>query len=49
MKVTAEQYLKWRMGKLIQDAFPDKSPDEREVMISGTHPACFEMLYGGQE
>lgn len=36
----------WRFGrKIAQDAFPDMSPDERELLISGTHNECWDVLF----
>ena len=34
--VTQEQLDDWRGGKLIQDAMPNLSPDEREFLMTGT-------------
>lgn len=39
-------YEAWRGGVHVQDAFPDMTPDDRELLISGTHPACWKFLYG---
>lgn len=34
-------------GRLLaQQAFPDMSPDAREQIISGTHSACWDALFG---
>lgn len=33
-------------GVLIQHALPHWSRDDRELLISGTHPACYDMLAG---
>ena len=41
----AAKVLAWRGGMLIQDAFPDMSVDDREFLISGTCPACWEQLF----
>jgi hypothetical protein len=30
---------------LIQDVFPELNADEREFMISGTHPACWDEMF----
>lgn len=39
------RYLEWRLGhKLLQDALPDLSADEREKLISGLGPADFARL-----
>ena len=36
----------WREGARIQDALPTLTPDEREMLINGTHPDCFDELFG---
>lgn len=36
---------KYRNGALVQDAFPDLSLDDRELLISGTHPECWNNLF----
>jgi len=48
--VDAEAYGRWRLprsegGLLAQEAFPDLSPADREQLISGTHPECWEALF----
>lgn len=40
---------KWQEGELIQKAFPDMSMQDREILISGTHPACWEKLFPGED
>lgn len=35
-----------RAGYFIQDAWPEASPAEREVIQSGTHLECQPKLYG---
>ena len=39
----------WQGGELIQNAFPDMSMSERELLISGTHPACWDKLFPEEE
>jgi hypothetical protein len=39
----------WQGGELIQNAFPDMSMSDRELLISGTHPACWDKLFPGEE
>ena len=44
------RYLAWREGKvLIQDAFPDISPDAREFIMTGITPAEWESTFGGTD
>jgi hypothetical protein len=39
------RYLEWRLGhKMIQDALPDLSEDEREKLMTGLGPADFARL-----
>lgn len=47
--VSQEAALRWEAGALIQDAFPHLSPETREQMISGTHPACWAALFSPSE
>lgn len=35
----------WQAGEYVQTAFPDMSAEERELLISGTHPACWDTLF----
>ena len=36
-------------GELIQCAFPGLSVDQREQIISGTHPQCWDELFAEKE
>jgi hypothetical protein len=40
---------RWQEGEHIQDAFPDMSAGDREILISGTHAACWDKLFPGEE
>lgn len=40
-----EAVVKWEAGGLIQECFPSMSAAEREVLITGTHPACWNLLF----
>lgn len=35
----------WQAGTLAQVAFPEMSADKRELLISGTHPACWDAMF----
>lgn len=39
----------WQSGVLIQVAFPDMSASDREILITGTHPACWNKLFPEEE
>lgn len=56
--VDADRYERWQEGKRrgesaaisgIQVIFPDLTADEREVLISGTHPECWDRLFPPEE
>ena len=36
---------RWRKGVLAQDALPYLSRDEREQLVTGTHPDCWSGLF----
>lgn len=36
----------WRSGALIQDAFPNFTVDQREQMMTGYHPKCWNEIFG---
>lgn len=40
---------KWQAGEFVHVAFPAMSVDEREVLISGTHPGCWEAMFADIE
>lgn len=43
---TPEQYDAWQGGKLIQQAMPDVSPDDREFLMTGCDEAEWNTLFG---
>jgi hypothetical protein len=44
LTVTNEQIDAYRNGALIQDAFPNLDADERELLKTGIHTACWDRL-----
>jgi len=42
--VKGEQLDKWQSGTLIQDAFPLLSADERELLMTGICPECWNKM-----
>lgn len=39
-------FLKWYNREMFaQDAFPDLTAEERELIISGTHPECWNKIF----
>jgi hypothetical protein len=42
--VDAIGYLDWKAGTLIQDALPELSKADRELLMTGTHPECWDTM-----
>ncbi len=50
MRVPLEGYNMWTMDREpIVLSFPDMSVDDREMLISGTHPACWDRLFSDED
>ena len=45
--VPKEGFFNWQSGMLIQDAMPDVSADDRELLMSHLCSSCFDDLVGG--
>ena len=48
VEVNEDDYLDWQDGMLVQDAFPYLSADEREMLISGICPTCWDGMFGNE-
>jgi hypothetical protein len=49
LKLPAQKLMDWASGKLIQEVFPDMHPDVLELLITGTHPECWDAIFGDFE
>jgi adenine C2-methylase RlmN of 23S rRNA A2503 and tRNA A37 len=47
--ITEEQMFQWLHGKVIQEAMPNISADEREFIKTGLCPDYWEYLMGEEE
>lgn len=47
--MSATSVERWQKGSLIQEAAPSLTPGQREQLITGTHPLCWDMLFAGEE
>lgn len=45
--VSEGDYLRWQNGECAQNAFPYLSTNERELLISGICPTCWDRMFGG--
>lgn len=44
--VEKADYFSWVKGKSPQDAFPYLNADDREILISGICPSCWNEIFG---
>jgi len=49
LTVPIEGFIKWRSGVLIQQALPELSADDRELLISGVCGGCFDDMFKEEE
>lgn len=49
LSLNREQVEAWQKGMLIQEAFPELSKEEREVLKTGIHPKCWKELFPPEE
>lgn len=45
--VEQDKLNRWRGGELVQKVWPEKTADERELLMTGTHPECWDKMMGG--
>lgn len=43
--VSDNEYKQLSKGMALQDVFPDRDADFRELMISGTHAECWDIMF----
>ena len=53
LMVDEEKYREFKqtpkhLRRLIQDIFPEHSKEEREQLMTGVHPECFEEMFRGE-
>jgi hypothetical protein len=49
MQLDAEKVRQWREGAFIRDVFPGMTANDRELLQSGLHPKCWEILFPEDE
>jgi hypothetical protein len=47
--VTTEQLHDWSSGTMIQDAMPNLSDSDREILISGICGKCYDEIFREEE
>ena len=49
LTVNIEGFIAWQGGELIQNALPELNADQRELLISGICPKCWEQMFPSDE
>lgn len=49
IELDREDFIRWQEGEHIQDVWPNMSVDDREMLISGTTPEEWDMLFDAPE
>jgi hypothetical protein len=49
LEVNEDDYDAWKDGELVQNAFPYLSSAEREILVSGMCPSCWDKMIGMPE
>lgn len=49
IEVSSDGYQMRMSGSLVQTAFPDMPHQDREMLISGTHPECWMSQFGDDD
>jgi len=45
IEIDQAQFDRWQNGELIQTVFPEKTASQRELLITGTHPMCWNKMF----
>lgn len=49
VELDTEKFDRWKGGEHVQNVWPEKSPDERERLMTGIHAECWKEIFGGSE
>jgi hypothetical protein len=49
IELDSDKVKAWSNGAHIQNVWPELSADERELIMTGTHPACWDKLMSMEE
>ncbi len=49
LRLERDRVKRWLAGEHVQNVFPDMSADRRELLITGTHPACWDAMFADED
>ncbi len=41
----ADKHARWIAGEHVQNVWPEMPAPEREMLITGTHPGCWDLIF----
>lgn len=47
--MSESEFARLKQGEHIQKIFPQRSNDERELLITGTHPECWDKMFPNED
>lgn len=47
--LTVAEWLRYAAGMLVQAALPERDADFRELVVSGTHPHCWDRVLNAED
>ena len=49
IRADVDAYYAWMNGEFVQNAFPNWPAEKRELLITGTHPYCWDEMFWDPE
>ena len=49
VELDTDKLARWKGGEHVQNVWPERSPDERELLMTGTHPKCWDEIFNEGE
>lgn len=49
MLLNADKFAAWQSGMFVQDVWPEMTPDERELLLTGIHANCWDEMFRDAE
>jgi hypothetical protein len=49
IKLDRSKFIRWRTSEHVQNVWPELDANDRELLVTGTHPACWDAMFGGDD
>ena len=47
--VTETEWIRYAAGELVQAAMPERDAEFRELVVTGTHPGCWDKVFNAED